>query len=599
MPARDTTHPTTATAATQLGFEALGTPLIDTTFAVLDLETTGLAPARDRITEVGIVKVRGGEVLGELRTLVHPGRPVPPGITAVTGITDAMVAGAPRIDVLLPTILRFLEGTVLVAHNAPFDVAFLRAAIDAHLGERFDPVTVDTARLSRRLLRDEVRDHRLATLATHLRARTQPAHRALADARATVDVLHGLIERAGTLGATTLEDLRVLARSSSDVAVRRLALVRDAPSTCGVYRFLDARGDPLYIGKATDLRARLRTYFGQDRRRRIADLVRDTAEVTWTPTDTLLAAEVLEVRELHAHRPRDNRRSTTPERSVHIAVTREAFPRLSIVAAPGAGHRTTVGPFTSRRVAAEVIEALQATTAVRACTLRLRRAQDHAPCILKDLGRCGAPCDGSQDHAAYAAVVADLEAALDDPTGVLEDLRTRMAALAAAGRFEQAGEVRMRLHTAATALSAVRRRAALATVDELIVAARSGDGTDVAVVRRGRLAGTCRLDAGATDHDVLVAVAAIALEPHEGPPARDDAEEVGLVLRWLGGPDRRVVAATGAYQEPVAGSAALDAVSREARQVARRVRQDRQLLRDDKVRHRHTDDLGAATAATG
>ena len=127
---------------------------------------------------------------------------------------------------------------------------------------------VDTAKVARRLLRDEVRDCRLATLARHLKARTLPEHRALADARATVDVLHGLLERAGTLGATTLEDLRDYTRSTTDRAFRKISLVADAPTGPGVYRFLDDRGQVLYVGKATDLRSRLRTYFGRDPRRR-------------------------------------------------------------------------------------------------------------------------------------------------------------------------------------------------------------------------------------------------------------------------------------------------------------------------------------------
>ena len=104
--------------ARQLGFESLGTPLIDTTFVVLDLETTGLKATADRITEIGAVKVRGGEVLGELRTFVHPGCAIPPSITAVTSITDAMVRDAPTLMGVLPTVLRFLDGAVFVAHNA-------------------------------------------------------------------------------------------------------------------------------------------------------------------------------------------------------------------------------------------------------------------------------------------------------------------------------------------------------------------------------------------------------------------------------------------------------------------------------------------------
>jgi DNA polymerase III subunit epsilon len=583
----------------QLGFEALGTPLIATTFVVLDLETTGLSPDRDRVTEIGAVKVRGGEVLGELRTFVHPGRPIPPAITAVTGITDAMVRDAPPMAAVLPTVLGFLGEAVLVAHNAGFDLGFLRAAAAQHGLAPPDPVVVDTARLARRLLRDEVRDCRLATLAAHLRARTRPEHRALADARATVDVLHGLLERAGTLGAVTLEDLRALARSTSERSFRRIGLVADAPPTCGVYRFVDDRGEVLYVGKATDLRSRLRTYFGQDPRRRIAELVRETAQVTWTPTATLLEAEVREVREIHEHRPRYNRRSTRPERSVHLALTREPFPRLAVIRSPGRTHLRAIGPLPSRSRADRLAEALREVVAIRPCTPRLRLAQDHPACVLKDLGRCGAPCDGSQSPADYAEVVATLHGVLDDPERLLEQLRDRMLAFAAAGRFERAGELRGRLHDAATTLLAVRRRGALAAVDEVVARRHTAEATEVVVVRRGRLAGSLRLAGDTEDADVAAAAAAADLRPCAGPPSPFDAEEVGLVLAWLDRPGVRAVAVDGSWAEPVAGGRALAATLAESRRVAREVRRDRQVLSGAKVIRRASAQLEPAAPGVG
>src|SRR6188768_341228 len=113
----------------QMSFDELGRPLRDLTFCVVDLETTGgSAEGGSMITEIGAVKVRGGEVLGEFQTLVNPGEPIPAFIAVLTGITDTMVAPAPRIGPVLPAFAEFCRGAVLVAHNAPFDVGFLRAA---------------------------------------------------------------------------------------------------------------------------------------------------------------------------------------------------------------------------------------------------------------------------------------------------------------------------------------------------------------------------------------------------------------------------------------------------------------------------------------
>jgi DNA polymerase-3 subunit epsilon len=188
--------------------DELGTPLAEITFVVVDLETTGESPQECRITEIGAVKIRGGQLLGEFQTLVNPGEPIPAFITALTGITDTMVATAPRIGDVLSTFWEYCRGAVLVAHNAPFDIGFLKAACAATGRCWPDPPVLDTAQLARHVVtRDEARDRKLATLARLFRSTTTPDHRALADARTTVDVLHGLIERVGNLGVTSLEEL--------------------------------------------------------------------------------------------------------------------------------------------------------------------------------------------------------------------------------------------------------------------------------------------------------------------------------------------------------------------------------------------------------
>jgi DNA polymerase III epsilon subunit family exonuclease len=178
-------------------------------FAVIDLETTGWSPGAAAITEVAAVRVRDGRRLGEFASLVNPGVPVPPGIEDLTGISDWMLAAAPRLPVVLPGLLDFADGCVLVAHNAPFDIGFLRAAC-AECGLAWPGFTVlDTVMLARQLMDpDEVPDCKLGTLAGFFRARTTPSHRALADARATTDVLGWLIRRLTHHGIRTLDQLR-------------------------------------------------------------------------------------------------------------------------------------------------------------------------------------------------------------------------------------------------------------------------------------------------------------------------------------------------------------------------------------------------------
>ena len=187
--------------------------LAETTFAVLDLETSGGSPRLGAgITEIGVVKVKGGEVLGTFQSFVDPGHSLPPFITQLTGITDEMLISAPFIDEILPTLFEFLgssDETVVVAHNSPFDLSFLKAASINHEIEWPDYLTVDTARLARAVLdRDEVINCKLSTLAEFFGASTSPSHRALDDAMATVDVLHGLIERLAGFDVHNFEQMR-------------------------------------------------------------------------------------------------------------------------------------------------------------------------------------------------------------------------------------------------------------------------------------------------------------------------------------------------------------------------------------------------------
>lgn len=190
----------------------MGRSLHETTFVVIDLETTGGAPHLGAaITEIGAVKVKSGKILGEFKTFVNPEHPVPSYITELTGITDAMVYPAPTIATIFPTLLEFLgspQETVLVAQNAPFDLSFLKYAARAHAFSWPDFPVLDTAIIARKVLsRDEVPNCQLATLSAFFGTSTTPNHRALDDAKATVDVLHGLIERVAGLDIYTLEEL--------------------------------------------------------------------------------------------------------------------------------------------------------------------------------------------------------------------------------------------------------------------------------------------------------------------------------------------------------------------------------------------------------
>jgi DNA polymerase-3 subunit epsilon len=289
------------------GLDPTDTPLAEVTFVVLDLETTGATAAGHAITEIGAVKYRGGERLGVYETLVNPGEPIPAFITALTGITETMVGGAPPVSALLPSLLEFIGSAVIVGHNVRFDLSFLGAALDRRGRPALDHHRVDTLGIARRLVRDEVPDLKLTTLARHLHASVAPCHRALADAQATADVLHALLERAGTLGVLALDDLLALPSMHPHPCANKLRLTARLPRRPGVYRFRGRTGRVLYVGHAANLRQRVRGYFHGEPRRKVPQLLRETEAIDWTECADERDAVAEEARLVAELRPRFNR----------------------------------------------------------------------------------------------------------------------------------------------------------------------------------------------------------------------------------------------------------------------------------------------------
>ncbi|KXK60245.1 endonuclease [Micromonospora rosaria] len=537
-------------------------PLYAATFVVVDLETTGGAPDGGGITEIGAVKVRGGEELGVLATLVNPGVPIPPFITVLTGITQAMLLPAPPIERVLPSFLEFLADAVLVAHNAPYDVGFLKAACAKH-GYRWPhPRVLDTAALARRVLsRDEVPNRKLGTLAAYFRTSTQPTHRALDDAKATVDVLHGLIGRLGGHRVDTVGEAIEFARAVTPTQRRKRHLADGLPRTPGVYIFRAADDRPLYVGTSGDIATRVRSYFtAAEKRARISEMLAAAERVEAVGCAHSLEAEVRELRLIAAHAPPYNRRSKYPERAVWLKLTDEAYPRLSVARGLAPGDEAYLGPFTSRRAAELAAAGFHDATGLRQCTHRLSLRTVTPACALAELGRCAAPCEHritpqEYDHRAVAPFRA---ATTGDPGPVVATLLARIDALAAAQRYEEAAVVRARLAAVLRATVRMQRLAALTGIAELTAARpAAGGGWELALVRHGRLAGAGVSPPGVHPRPTVTLIRATAetVTPGHGPVPAASAEESERILSWLERPETRLVEMTSAWSSPVAGAA--------------------------------------------
>jgi DNA polymerase-3 subunit epsilon len=322
---------------------------------VFDLETTGLSAARSRICEVGAVRVRALEPIDSFQSLVNPGVALPEPVARLTGLREQELRRAPSVASVLSRFLNFAGDELLVAHNARFDHRFLERQLLILHGRRLSEPPLCTAALARRLLEGRLRRVSLASLANFFGVPTRPCHRALPDAEATAQVLVHLIGLAQERGARRLSDLRALAAPRKRRVYDKRSLARGAPTRPGVYLFRDRHGQVLYVGRARDVRARLRSYFRSERQRpsvEAALLALDRIE--WRISGSELEAALEELRLIRALQPPANSRSRRKEHGVYLKRRGDDF----VVSKTA----TDLGPLTSRRQASLAARALASST---------------------------------------------------------------------------------------------------------------------------------------------------------------------------------------------------------------------------------------------
>jgi DNA polymerase-3 subunit epsilon len=328
-------------------------PLDAARFVVVDLETTGLSPARSGIVEIGAVRVEALLPAGAFQTFVDPGVPLPAVVAGITGLADRDLRGAPRPGVAVSRFLAFAgDRAVIVAHNARFDLAFLDREVELLTGRRLALPVVDTVGLSRRLLAGRVARVGLASLAHFFGTSVRPCHRALPDAQATAEILVALVGLAQERGARTVADLVELAAPRRRRVYEKRSLVFGAPTRPGVYLFRDARGQVLYVGRARDLRARLRSYFRSERQRPAVEAALGAVErVEWRVLGSEVEAALEELRLIRELRPPANARGKRGGRGVYL---QSRGGRIVVSSRPG-----PLGPIRSRRRAERAARALE------------------------------------------------------------------------------------------------------------------------------------------------------------------------------------------------------------------------------------------------
>jgi DNA polymerase III subunit epsilon len=478
----------------------------DAEFVVCDVETTGLSPERSRLTEVALVRVVDGTIVDQYESLINPRQFISREITALTGITNAMVLNAPDAEDVLPQVKRFIGNGIFVGHNARFDRSFIDATLHRLSAEPLAVPNLCTARLARRLLPNLAR-RSLGSIAAHLGIHNPRKHRAANDAVATAQVLiHFLRVMQEEFEITEVAELLsfqnrpVFRVSGVPKHVARVKPYLDAlPSSPGVYSMHDRQGYIIYVGKAKDLRDRVFSYFtfNVGHTEKVQRLVKAVYSITWKETETELSALLAESRAIKQHQPRFNSMLKSYRKYPFIRIdARDEFPTIAWsydIADDGAEY---FGPFSSRFAVERVLDTIAKTFQIRECTGRLRPSLEESPCLYHDIHRCAAPCALLQSRDEYLQEVRTVVDFLRGRLHHIQDaMRARMELLSERLDFEAAAVIRDRL---AAVERIVRQQQVMVRSireqDLVIITLARRTNVEVHLIRSGMLARQLTID---------------------------------------------------------------------------------------------------------
>jgi DNA polymerase-3 subunit epsilon len=519
--------------------------LADVAFTVVDLETTGSTPGYAKITEIGAVRIEGGAVAGEFAQLVDPRRPISRIITGLTGITNAMVAGAPTIEQALPKFADFARGSVLVAHNAKFDLSFLDYELSLLTGQTFSRPVLDTMRMARRLW-PQMRSA-LSALSERFGTAVRPCHRALSDAQATAELLLIFLARLQEDGLRTLEDVVRFCEIESRRNYHKIVLTESLPACPGVYIMRDAGGAPLYVGKAESLRRRTRDHFLQKQAHGARQALELLESFDVMETGSEFEALLLEGRLIGDLCPPYNERGTHANAYHYVKLSNERYPRLYVTPNRIDDGSFYAGPFRSRAFARRLTDCLTGVYPLRTCA-RLPGPQGEASghaaalppaasgCARFDMGACLAPCRAELDGS-YTEVVLSVRRVLEgDDAELQRRLEERMRELVAGLAFEKAAKLQEQREAMTQAVRLVRRlRAALAAHAVLVYPGREVGTARVWGVAGGALVAHEEVVAGEaqTEWATSFLTRGLAAPSPTVPLPPETIDEILLVESWL------------------------------------------------------------------
>jgi DNA polymerase-3 subunit epsilon len=522
-------------------------------FVVLDVETTGLQPSRQRIIEIAIVRFSGGAEMNRWETLCSPGRRVPAYITKLTGIDDDLLKDAPPFEAIAETAIELLTNAVIVGHNVEFDLSFLNAELDRVGRTQLVNDRLDTLALATRLL-PGLRKPTLTALAERLGLSVQPRarHRAGPDALLTGKVVVALLNHAQDAGYRSLDEVKSIARPVTRRPRERMArassvvdrsILATIPRAPGVYVMRDANERVIYVGKAKNLRDRVGTYFSQPLgyTRKMDGLIESLSRIQVEVVGSELEALLLESQLIRRYQPRYNTALRSHEQYPFIRIdVANPWPRVSLAKSRKDDGARYFGPFRSAATARKTVDLINRVVPLRTCTRSFRDARSYgSPCLQLDLGRCLGPCVGQADRDQYVALVRRVVDYIDGRDQSLHELLwSGLEDAAAALDFERASRLRQDLQ-ASLNLTAAQRRLRESTEGSWVMlvtpAARPGQ-REIMVILRGRL--WSQICVGETSPPAALASRleeswARFLAVGIGEPDHDSVDDMHILSSWL------------------------------------------------------------------
>jgi len=481
--------------------------IFDTTFIVCDVETTGLSPVDNRMTEIALIKVQNGEITDKFSTLINPQQHIPREITNLTGITNEDVYNKPTFSQLSDEILSFIDlsdknNLVFTGHNVGFDYKFLLHSF-SRIEKEFALRTLCTCKLARRLLK-RLKSKSLTNVAAHFDIKFKRKHRAYDDALATTKILMNFLitlteeyEYEKIEEVLRFQNCKIYNNENKSPVLKRLDLtLKDFPRSPGVY-FMKSKSDEiLYIGKAKNLRERLSSYFRYNSELpvKLRRLLNNIASVEYEVTNSELSALILESKLIKQHKPRFN--SAIKRFRFHPFLkidVQNSYPRIEKVYEIENDGANYYGPFRSGMTVNRLLKDINEEFKMRKCDYKnLKPAKDHSTCMYHEMGKCDAPCNFTQSKKEYEEEVARVHNFITsfENNSAQKLYEMRMKEFSEKMEFERAAFVRDRLNDIQKVLSYQKVITSAINDKKIIIKCTGENGREIFFIQNGKLVQT-------------------------------------------------------------------------------------------------------------